>query len=171
MDFRSAAAFAALLLAPIAVRGQELPPSAENWNLPPIGAEDDMPPEKSGWMVNSPLMRVGWPEFKMPEVHMPRLMSNRETGEPGLLSAPLTRAQQATRTVATKTRDAWNGTIDRVKLRLPGGGADDDQVASTEPRQRFWQSWFGAEPAGGESLSNQAPAVRVANEAPTTKLR
>jgi hypothetical protein len=73
--------------------------------------------------------------------------------------------------VATKTRDAWNGTIDRVKLRLPGGGADDDQVASTEPRQRFWQSWFGAEPAGGESLSNQAPAVRVANEAPTTKLR
>ena len=54
---------------------------------------------------------------------------------------PVVRAQSATRAVATRTRDAWTGTVDRVKMRLPGT-PDQETVATTPPRRRFWSSWF-----------------------------
>ncbi len=125
-------------------QAQELPPGGDDWNLPPIGAEptEEEANKQSSWMVNSPLMRIGWPQFRMPEAQFPTLRRNPETGEPGLLTRPLVRAQSATRAIATRTRDTWNGAVERVKLNLPGSGTAN-QVAENEPRQRFWSSWFG----------------------------
>jgi hypothetical protein len=134
---------------PALVMAQSNPPDFDNWTPPAIGAESEAIPDekpRSGWLLNSPLVRMRWPEVQMPAVEVPPLVRNTENGEPGLLMRPVVRAQTASRAAATRTRDAWNGTVDRMKLRLPEG----NQSASTstnQPRQRFWSSWFAAEPS------------------------
>ncbi len=153
----------------MAAVAQELPPGGDDWNLPPIGAEPaaDETQQKEGWLVDSPLMKIGWPEMKFP-----KLLRNGETGEPGLLTKPLVRAQSATRAVATRTRDSWNGAVDRVKLSLPGGNSGEDmgkQLSENEPRQRFWSSWFGAaKPDEADELGPDSVPDMMARDPKTT---
>ncbi len=71
------------------------------------GEEGEKP---KGWLLSSPLVDVGWPEFKMPKLNWKTDQSvNKGPG-------PIERMTHATQGAMTRTRTAWNGAIDKMKI-------------------------------------------------------
>lgn len=102
--------------------------------------------EEKDWMVTSPLGKIGWPEMKMPKLEF-NPPWRKEPGEEGWFSKARTGAKNA----MTRTRTAWNDSIDKMKLALPGGdtpGETETTLVASKPDERsFWQRMIGPPPA------------------------
>lgn len=102
--------------------------------------------EEKDWMVTSPLGNIGWPELKMPKLEF-NPPWRKEQGEEGWLS----KAQSGAKNAMMRTRTAWNDSIDRMKLALPGGDnpveAEAPMVASKPDDRSFWRRMMGPPPA------------------------
>lgn len=114
---------------------------------PNIGTETA---EGDGWMITSPFANVTWPEIKMPKLEFASPWQ-KDSGEDGWLAAPVHKVQAGARGAFDRTRMAWNNSIDRMKLALPGGNdpADtaDTQLADADEQPGFFSRMLGRSPA------------------------
>lgn len=103
--------------------------------------------EDESWMIRSPFARVTWPEIKMPELEWASPWQ-KKSGEDGWLAAPVHKVQAGARGAFDRTRMAWNSSIDRMKLALPGGDEPADaQVAAADDQPGFFSRMLGREAA------------------------
>lgn len=88
----------------------------------PVGADpavtapvDGLPQaEEKSWLMRSPLVDIGWPEIKMPKFKWKTEDATAATTEAA--AGPLQKMTDATRNAFTRTRTAWNGAIDKMKI-------------------------------------------------------
>ncbi|QDU55421.1 hypothetical protein [Aeoliella mucimassa] len=113
--------------------------------------------EKSNWWVDSPIAKVSWPEVKMPKVEWNPPWKPSETGEPSWLQKQTAKAKSGARNVAEKTKTAWNGSLDKMKLVLPGQKQDGTQLAEGDSEPGFWHKLFA--PDEPELPETETPMV------------
>ena len=119
--------------------------------------------EKAGWMVESPMAKVGWPEIKMPKMEFNPPWKS-EPGEPNWFAKQATKARTAAHNAAEKTRTTWNTSLDKMKLALPGHADDSaSQIASQDTKPGFWQRLTGQ---GETETQDEVPMIAQQPDAP-----
>ncbi len=130
------------------------------------------------WMIDSPLAKVSWPRFKMPEVPTPRLPdaqlwpkksqsdSNRNAwlapDSGAKRSSPLEAMTSGARRVADGSRTAWSKTVD---LLTPGERSrNSSRVARRDTQPPWWKRMFAAEdqqPEGPQTVTEWMAQERL----------
>jgi hypothetical protein len=137
----------------------------------------DEPTER--WMIDSPLTKVSWPRFHMPEVptpHLPRpqLWPKKADAnaarnawlepEPGTKQpSPLQAVTDGARRVADSSRAAWDKTVGAL---TPGGGSSrtSSRTARRLARPPWWKRMFAFEdrqPQGPQTVTEWMAQERL----------
>ena len=131
------------------------------------------------WMIDSPLAKVSWPRFHLPEVpkpHLPgaQLWPKKSTADadhnawlepdPGSKqSSPMQAMAGGARRVADGSRAAWEKTVDAL---TPGDSSSrtSSRVARRDTRPSWWKRMFAVEdrqPQGPQTVTEWMAQERL----------
>lgn len=74
--------------------------------------------ESKGWLMNSPLVNIGWPEIKMPKIQWNPMATGGAEG-PGFIATQTGKIRTMASNAASKTRASWNNTVDKLRWNKP----------------------------------------------------
>jgi hypothetical protein len=155
----------------------------------PQATDQHAPPNSSGssaeverpWLFESPFAKISWPEFRLPEVSLPKprmpqfwpskaqLDDTRNAWagqypepEP---SSPLQAVRDGAQRVSDSTRAAWRKTVNTLTPGDDAGAPSSPRVASRGAGGTFWKRMLSPEPApspqGPRTMSEWVGQERV----------
>jgi hypothetical protein len=138
---------------------------------------DDEPERR--WMIDSPLAKVSWPQFHLPEMPKPQLPRPQlwpkksevdaarnawvEQDPTAAQPSPLQAMTDGVRRVGDSTRAAWDKTVDAL---TPGDNArrTSSRVARRDMERPWWKRMFAVEdpqPQGPQTVTEWMAQERV----------
>lgn len=103
--------------------------------------------EGQGWLMNSPLVNIGWPEIKMPKIQWNTAATGGSEG-PGFIATQTSKFRTMASNAATKTRASWNTALDKLRWNKPA-------TAGTKKEPGFFARLLSPpqQPQGAETVA------------------